>query len=276
MSSLEEQLRSKLLDKFSQDVLTGALLVVGDGKNPIRISQFSSAVRELFNYSLHFLAPDEQVTKCDWFVLEANTKTPTRRQRAKYATQGGLSDEYIEGIGVDVEHLHDEALAAINEVNKFTHIRPETVTDDQTYIDDFANSAMHALLLLLSTFEHCRDTIVRALVDEINDEAVNVLITDTIDSVDELATHHSVEAVYVENMRVTSITHDEIQFEVEGTLSVGLQWGSNSDIRSGEGAELDQDFPFHVRMVSPVSDPAAFYDVTYQVDTSKWSNGDRE
>jgi hypothetical protein len=59
-------------------------------------------MRELFGYTLQTLAPDENFTECEWFEPEPGTKGPTRRQRAKYATQGGLSDDYIAEIGVDV------------------------------------------------------------------------------------------------------------------------------------------------------------------------------
>jgi hypothetical protein len=207
---------------------------------------------------------------------EPSTTGPTRRQRAKYATQGGLSDEYVE-IGVDVAPLHDEALTAINEMSKYTHVRPDTLVENQDAIDAFVTSAMSALLGLLSSFERCRYTDIDALSEEIDNEAVNALITDTIESIDEIATHHSIEGVFVNRMRIFSLTHDTIYFEVEGTLSVGLQWGSNSDVRNDMGAELDESFPFEVTMKSPIDDAAAFYDVSYFVEMAEWyGDDDRE
>src|SRR5262245_39765803 len=98
MPTQEETLRSKLIDEFSQTVLTGALRTVADEGNPIRLNLFAAAVRELFGHTLHTLAPNERVVKCSWFKPEA--EGPTRRQRAKYATQGGLADEYVEELGV--------------------------------------------------------------------------------------------------------------------------------------------------------------------------------
>ncbi|HET7085150.1 MAG TPA: hypothetical protein VFI23_10290 [Rhizomicrobium sp.] len=272
MPSLEENLREKLVDDFSQRLLSGALQVIPDQANPIRLSQFAAAMRELFNYTLHTLAPDGNVTKCVWFKLEPGTASPTRRQRAKYATQGGLSDEYVAEIGVDVEHLHDEAIAAIGEMSKYTHVRPGTLVEDQGVIDAFVNDAMTALLGLFSSFEHCRETVIEALVNEIDDEAVNALITETIQEVDQLSSHHSIEEVYVDKMRIVSLTQDAISFEVTGSLAVELQWGSNSDVRRGDGATLDQSFPFTVTMCCPVDDVSTFYDVVYGVDTSEWTD----
>jgi hypothetical protein len=279
MPFLEEQLRAKLVDDFSGQLLTGSLLVIRDQGNPIRLSQFATAMRELFTYTLHTLAPDENVTHCAWFDQEPNTNGPTRRQRAKYATQGGLSDEYVEGIGVDVAHLHDEAIAAINEMSKYTHVRPDTVVEDQGEIDTFVADAMTALLGLFSSFDHCRATVVDALVDKIDDAAVNALVAETLLSVDELSSHHSVDEVYVDKMRIVSLTNDKIYFEVKGSLGAELQWGSNSnsDLRRGDGATLEQSFPFTVTMQSPVDDVSAFDEVEYVVDTSEWfGDDDRE
>jgi hypothetical protein len=85
--------------------------------NPIRLNQFAAAMRELFGHTLHALAPDANVTKCEWFKRGPKTNGPTRRQRAKYATQGGLSDDYIDEIGVNVKHLHDAAIKAVDKMS---------------------------------------------------------------------------------------------------------------------------------------------------------------
>jgi len=103
----EVTLAPLLVDDFSRQVLAGATRVVGDADNPIRLNLFAAAIRELFGHTLHVLAPDANVTACSWYRPEPNTTGPTRRQRAKYATQGGLGDAFIEEAGADVEHLHD-------------------------------------------------------------------------------------------------------------------------------------------------------------------------
>src|SRR5579864_1496972 len=168
MSALEQELRSKLRDDFSHQLLTGALQVASDQSNPVRHSQFASSMRSLFDHTLHALAPDANVTQCSWFAQEPGTNGPTRRQRAKYATQGGLSDQYVAQVGVDVKDLHDEALAAIQEMNKYTHVQQNTLVQDQAQIDAFTNDAMSALLNLFLSFEHCRATVIEALAEKID------------------------------------------------------------------------------------------------------------
>ena len=101
-----EALSEQLVDDFSKQVLIGALRVARDPENPIRLNLFSAAIRELFGHTLHVLAPSERVTGCSWYQPHPHTHGPTRRQRAKYATQGGLSDAFVAELGIDVEDLH--------------------------------------------------------------------------------------------------------------------------------------------------------------------------
>lgn len=197
MLNIELELHKRLLDEFSEKLLTGALQVVPNKDNPIRLSQFAAAMRELFQYTLQTLAPDDEVENCDWFEQEPTTKGPTRSQRAKYAMQGGLSDQYVTAIGVDARDLHNEALAALKEMNKFTHIRPKTMVEDQAEIDQFVQDAMSALLNIFSSIEDCRSTVIDALSREIDAEAVSALVGETLADVDILATHHFINAVEI-------------------------------------------------------------------------------
>ena len=51
-----------------------------------------------------------------------------------------------------------------------------------------------------------------------------------------------------------------------------LQWGSNSDLRKGDGATLPQTFPFECDLRSPVDDPTVVSPVedSLRVDRSSW------
>ena len=51
--------------------------------------------------------------------------------------------------------------------------------------------------------------------------------------VDELATHYSVDELYVDSVIVSAIGADKITYRVAGSVEVTLQWGSNSDLRRG-------------------------------------------
>lgn len=267
------ELRASLLDDFSHQVLTGALRVATDKGNPIRLNLFAAAIRELFGHILHILAPDSEVTNCSWYVQEPNTRGPTRRQRAKYATQGGLSDEFIAEAGVDIEHLHGDAIAAITQLNRYTHVRPGVTVTQSTDIECFVQEALSALQGLFTSFEMCREEVLQAIYSHIDQEIMGTFISDTLQEIDELATHHTVEDVYIEELTITELNDRTVGFNVEGSVEVELQWGSNSDSRRGDGASLRQHFPFVVKMSSPVDNIIAFTDIQYTIDTRQWYGG---
>lgn len=247
----ETALAPLLVDDFSRQVLAGALRVAADTDNPIRLNLFAAAVRELFGHTLHALAPDANVAACRWYRPEPNTSGPTRRQRAKYATQGGLADAFIAEAGVDVQHLHDDAIASINELSKYTHVRPGVIVADQAEVGRFVGEALVALRGLFQSFASCREEVVQALYDQIDREVVDAFISETLQGIDELATHHTIDEVYIDDLSVTALTDSEIGFKVKGSLGVELQWGSGSDRRRGEGAAMRESFRFEVTMLAP-------------------------
>jgi hypothetical protein len=278
--TLEEQLAklSKLpLDDFSKLVVQGALRVVADAENPIRLNLSAAAIRELYSHTLHRLAPNAEVQACKWFKFEKGQDKPTRKQRAKYATQGGLPDHLIEEAGVDVKHLHDEAIAAIDNLSKYTHVRPGTVVSDQSEIETFVREALGALIGLFESFDKCRDCIEYAILEYMDEEVTSALLSETILTLDEFASHtqNNTEEIWVGDIKVMGtvretkimgITHEAVNFVVTGTVEVGLQW----DRWGEDGFELYHSFPFRTTMWSPVDDITCFKDVEHSVDTSSW------
>ena len=276
MTSVESQLRVRLVDEHSQTLLTGALEVAQNTTIPIRHSFFSSALRELFTHTLHLLAQDDEVRKCAWFVQEPGTNRPTRRQRMKYATQGGIPNTYIEKLGIDLDDLHGEAVQAMDEMSKYTHLRPGNVVQDQAVIDAFAQDAMSALLNLFSSFDECRAAVIDGLIEKIDDEAIEASVSETLADVDILATHHFIQAVYINDVKVTALTSNAIRFYVEGSLSIQLQYGSGSDMSRGDGALIDVSFPFFASMRAPADNVEALTTEDYSVDTRSWYGSDDE
>ncbi|HTU93941.1 MAG TPA: hypothetical protein VMF69_27930 [Gemmataceae bacterium] len=268
--SIEEQLGELPLDDFSRLVVHGALRVIADRQNPIRLHLFAAAIRELFGHTLHRLAPDDEVKACSWFSFEKGQNKPTRRQRAKYATQGGLGDRFISAAGVDVEHLHDAAIDAVNELSNYTHVQEGSVVSDSAEIDAFVEKAFGALLGLFESFAECRSKIQEAIFSHVHEETISGALSETIQSLDEIATHHSVEYVWVDEVQVERITHDTVHFVVRGSVEAEMQWGSNSDVRRGDGAEMDLSFPFRATMWSFAEDITDFHDTEVVVDTRSW------
>ena len=57
-----------------------------------------------------------------------------------------------------------------------------------------------------------------------NQQTFSWLLSETILTLDEIAHHHSIEEIWVNNIEVTSITHEVVNFVVSGTIEVGVHW----------------------------------------------------
>ncbi|PNF82202.1 hypothetical protein CXK92_01675 [Stutzerimonas stutzeri] len=73
---------------------------------------------------------------------------------------------------------------------------------------------------------------------------------------------------------VISITSDTIFLRASGTIGVTLQWGSNSDVRNGDGAEIEESFDFTCELTgttkAPDSDELEYIENSISVDTKHW------
>ena len=247
---------------------------LSDYGNPIRFNNFAYAIRELVGIVLKRLVDDDQIRICEWYKNETQHQCGvSQRQRSHYAVQGGLSDDYLKNeLGLDTDFIHKYLRDAHKQLNKFTHIRPNTYNISDSDCDQFVADTLQALEGLFEAIEKNRALLLEKIWEHLDDATINSAISNTIVSVDELATHHSIDEVYVDTGRVTAIDATTVTFEVTGVLTVELQWGSNSDLRKGDGATMAKQFPFRCVLESPTNDPdnIAGSEDAFGVDTSSW------
>jgi hypothetical protein len=270
-------LRPKLIDQFSSWAVEGALRALADNDNPLRLSFFSIAMRILFEHIMDTLSPENQVVRTPWFKSESPEGKPTRWQRVMFAIQGGLSETFVKGeLKVDLPPLRKRLLDSIDELSKHVHGREQTIVRDQSEQDVVVRRTVAAMAAFLDALHECRDAVLMPIADALDDAAIYALLTDTIVEVDELASHNSVDEVHVDRVTVHTIGFDTITYRVTGSIEVTLQWGSNSDVRRGDGVELGQSFPFQCEFQLPLDD---LWDLdraepTYGVDTGAWREYD--
>jgi Predicted pPIWI-associating nuclease len=277
-STLEDAgrgLKTKAIDRYSATVVEGALRALADPQNPLRLNFFSTAMRMLFEHVMDQLAPADQVTAASWFKPEQANGRPTRWQRAIFAIQGGLSEAFVrDTLHVDPTPLRRQLLGAIDELSKHVHGRADTIIRDPTEQDAVAMATVTAMTAFLDTLRGCRDAVLEPIAEALDEAAVDALLSETIMEVDELATHHSLDEVYVDAVRVAAIGAHTITYMASGSIDVTLQWGSNSDLRRCDGAELDQNFPFECEFELPLDDlwDLQLAEPAYRVDTSAWTD----
>ena len=270
-----ESVAASAPDKFMRAALVAAARVLGDQQNQLRLNLCCAAIRMLFEHVMGTLAPPAEVEACSWYNRVDGQDTD-RAQRIQYWMQGGLTDKFLNtDLGIDPTPLRKRLLEAFNNLNKYVHGRAETVIYDDAVVETEADKVADAVEELLAAYRDCRTALIDPLLDALDEGAVNSLMEETIQSVDEIASHHSIEEIYVNKTEVEAVTASVVRYRASGSISVTFQWGSNSDLRRGDGAELEQSFPFSCLFEVPIDEPhdLEYAEIVSGVDTSSWWDG---
>lgn len=267
-NDLLQSLRLRLPDQFSHDALNGALDVLRQADNKMRAHQFAGTLRELIGHVLGVMAPMAEVMRCSWFKQEKGVPGPTRRQHAIYTCRGGLTDAFLKDtLKLKPDDLHHQFSESFQELNKRTHVRPDTVLSDADEIEEFADNSIAALVQVFETMDELHETIVEAIAKELHGEATSAFINETIQELSEIAGHYETGIVLVEEARVVSVDADMIRYQIKGYVDVTLHYGGRSD-----PTEIDESFQYDCTTAAPVSVPTKFdrAETKMAVDTSSW------
>jgi hypothetical protein len=269
---LIERVRKRLPDDFSVRQLDGALKVLTQEDNPARANQSASSFRELTAHVLESMAPTDEVMRCAWFKQDKNVEGPTRRQRALYTCRGGLTDEFLKTtLDIKAKDLHAGLGDAFQELNKRTHVRPDTELKSEEEIEEFADAALAALDDLFLTIDEMRERVASALSRELSGEATGAFINQTIDELAIISGRYATEGVLLDDAEVISLDADAIRYRFTGSVAVTLMAGGKAD-----GVEFNESFPFECETSAAAAAPADFSsdDTKVKVDTSSWTGRD--
>lgn len=275
------EIDKRLVGTFERELVEASLSNLEDVKNKLRFNNFSYSIRELTRHILERLAPYKNVMDTTWFKPNdpKKPKQITRKQRMKYAIQAGLSDTYIEEeLGIDVEEIGNKVTDAINLLSKYTHVNPSTFNIPDADVKRMSESVMKAVILLFETIEESRKLLVHEMEESINKSIISNLFFDTIDSIDYLATHYEIEEFNVYDIVLQNIDESDVYFQANGTVSVKLQYGSDGDLRRGDGMTIEESFPFSGEFYGKICDNMSSFELetdTFEVDTdSHWGEDD--
>ena len=271
------KIRNLLNSEFEKDLFDASLTNLEDKSNKLRFNNFAYSIRELSRHLLHNLAPDHEIIQCRWYKNETgNPDIISRGERVKYAIQGGLVDSFVDSEIVEMDTINSlkkQIIKSIDILNKYTHINPSTFNISRKEIKEYSNQVLTALLNFSETIEECRDIIIRALENKIYDEFIQHSISDTIEEIDILATHHEIEEIAPSSYHITNIGSQNLIIETDGFISARLQWGSDSDLRNDIGGEMYTSFPFdciiNVELNKKFEDASISIE-KFDVDTDEW------
>ena len=273
MSNLRELIESRLVDGFEKQLYQAALYNLDDVNNRLRFNNFAYAMRELVRHVLDRLAPDVEVLKCCWYKNGI-----TRMQRVNYAVQGGLSDNYVmKVLRLDIQQIRRSLKKSLDNLSKHTHINVPTFDIPENQIGDYVDQTLSSIYEFFVAIEENRQSLISALWEQIDQATIEAALRETIQDIDELASHHYIEEIYTNQINITNISSQFIEFDTEGSVACELQWGSNGDLRRGDGAVIPKSFPFTCSLRSFVDNPSEVQidDSDFQVDTSSWREGMR-
>jgi hypothetical protein len=90
-------------------------------------------------------------------------------------------------------------------------------------------------------------------------------LSETLQELDELSTHTTVDDHYVAEVRVLRVDDNFIHLVARGTVYVELQYGSGSDLRNDMGAVMSDSYPYTARMQSNARSPREIFKDTIDV-----------
>lgn len=272
---------TELLTKdFELELYHACLQNAADVGNRLRLSNFAFSMRELMRHVLDRLAPNSSVSQCGWFNQEhRDVGKATGAQKAVYAVQGGLAPEYVsETLKLDVKLVVDRHKRAVRELSEFTHVRPEVFNLEKSAIDEHISETKEAIGALFEAITLLRNELIEGLWENIDSAIVDEALRETILAFDEAATHHSIDEVGTDAVIISTIDHEFIYFKATGWITAELQWGSNSDVRKGDGAIGSLTSEFECRLTSPVGEPDAIsvLEGTLSVEEAPWKGRETE
>ena len=249
----EHTIIQHLAPGFERELFHAAIANVDDTSNKLRLNNFAYSMRELIRIVLERLAPNAEVVNAPWFKPndEEHPDKVTRSQRIKYAIQGWLSDDYVTHTLCIYHQDNDKELRKnIDELSKYTHVMESTFNIEPVKITELALGALCNVQLFLMNVAAARYQVQRAAIDCIDEEMIEEFYYNVQNDIDILATHHEILAYTVTDINLKDQDNATITLEAIGNVQVRLQWGSDGDMRRGDGYETEMSFPFSSTLIA--------------------------
>ncbi|EJG0913826.1 hypothetical protein C4G68_RS22935 [Vibrio parahaemolyticus] len=259
---------SLLVTPFEKKLFIASLRNYCSHGNPLRFHNFAFSMRELVLHIIARRAPVEKVMETNWYEKEHERFDVTRRQQLKFCAQGYLSDEFFSK--VDLKELNNNIkfyLKKFNFFNKYTHItekhlepNPKQFYSDMKFIIEFSQEVVEQLeswdnIVVAAVENRCQDQIFQSVINNFPDELMII------------ANNVVIEAIHPEELDIISVSEENIEVSVDGTLYVSQEFGKGDDF-----TEMANNYPFSISLEVSVDDPnnITVDPSSIEVDTSSW------
>lgn len=173
-------------------------------------------------------------------------------------------------LGLDFEEQIKALKRSIDTLSKYTHVNEETFGCPGSEVEKISNEVIEAFTEFAKGIKDCRSGIVNDLEDSINEELVSNLFGEVLNDVDWLATHYEIGDYSISSITLKDFSNDFCEFEVDGTVTARLQYGSDGDMRRGDGYETWESYPFSAQLYTVLENGEIQYNMEisdFSVDT---------
>lgn len=218
--------------------------------NKLRINNFAYAAREFIRIYIDKFASDDKVLLANWIKPEhiyqaagSAQKKPTRVAKMHYAIHKNLPPDFVQNeLNIEVYDSVSALRKNIDVLSKYTHLS-EFPIDDSNYIIamELLDNFYDFIKLLYKTKDNLTEHLEGKLFEIVQDD---LAFDSFFDDVDMMATHHWVDSVWINDVSLLEFGHEDIIFNITGSICFGLQWGSDSDYNKDMGARGEESFDF--------------------------------
>lgn len=257
--SLTKDVRQHFKVEIERKIFDAAVLGFDSEDNPLRLNNFAFAMRELGRIWLEHLAPKEQIRQCEWFVQNTELREKdgvTRAQRAKFAVQGPLHDDFVrDKLHIDVDTTVKEYTKLVDRLSSFGHDIEKSFGLPPEEAEREAMDALDTFDRLATLIIERHESLLSGAADAAKETLAEELFGQVQSKLDILSTHSTVEGVHLENLTITSLDSNRILFEGDGSVDVRLQYGSDSDVARDEGAVSYDSYPLDCKFEADTERP---------------------
>src|SRR5208282_480490 len=124
----------------------------------------------------------------------------------RYAVQAGLMDDFVRNtLKVDVGKTIKRFTRLIERLSSLTHITENTFGMSKTAAKKFADESLDVVISLFQTIDECHENILERLVTAANDAITDELISYSVDALEEIATHYTVDGSGIEDLEIAKM-----------------------------------------------------------------------
>ncbi|EXI35193.1 hypothetical protein J647_3742 [Acinetobacter baumannii 846928] len=251
------EFRKYLEGDFEKNLLDSAILNL-ENHHSLTFNNFAYAMREMLRILFHRLSPEKEIRKCSWYadLKEPNDKI-TRRQRYKYAIQGGIGEFLLKQFGLDksIERACSTLLKQIDVLNSFTHIGEHTYNLSADDTKDRAIQCFDAVLKVVRLIKRVRNKLFRHIIEYLDKELFKATVMEYVEKIDMIARTASVNEIKASKYINMEIDSSKVSFTVTGDVFCLLEYGNKIDIERGDGWSCYMNFDFKAPVVIKIKQP---------------------